>query len=187
MNSVPWLLRQSLRPSLRVSVSLGSSPSPRKQIQKLLPSLSNTRHLVLAARQPGVCLQCQLRTQSALFSSSSKRWEEKSQAKDENRTPTTTREFKSKVDESSISETEKDKNEGNSPFHDDERLPSETERRRSSLAKQFSHMMDNIQGNVFIVGQRLNDLTGYSGIEKLKKEIDSYGKYLVLRTMTHYV
>lgn len=32
--------------------------------------------------------------------------------------------------------------------------------------------MDNLQGNVFIVGQRLNDLTGYSAIEILKKEIE---------------
>jgi len=32
--------------------------------------------------------------------------------------------------------------------------------------------MDNLQSNIFIAGQRLNDLTGYSGIEALKKEIE---------------
>ncbi|MCJ1430200.1 sensitivity to high expression protein she9 [Sticta canariensis] len=32
--------------------------------------------------------------------------------------------------------------------------------------------MDHLQSNIFIAGQRLNDLTGYSGIEALKKEIE---------------
>ena len=31
--------------------------------------------------------------------------------------------------------------------------------------------MDNLQGNIFTASQRLNDLTGYSGIEALKREI----------------
>ncbi|KAJ5898117.1 hypothetical protein N7504_008405, partial [Penicillium tannophilum] len=50
-------------------------------------------------------------------------------------------------------------------------LPSYLESRRSKLSKQFTGMMDNLQSNVFVAGQRLNDLTGYSGIEALKKEI----------------
>ncbi|KAJ5719207.1 hypothetical protein N7493_007662 [Penicillium malachiteum] len=50
-------------------------------------------------------------------------------------------------------------------------LPSYLESRRSKLSKQFTTMMDNVQSNVFVAGQRLNDLTGYSGIEALKKEI----------------
>ncbi|KAL6719202.1 sensitivity to high expression protein she9 [Lecanora helva] len=32
--------------------------------------------------------------------------------------------------------------------------------------------MDHLQSNIFIAGQRLNDLTGYSGIEALKKDIE---------------
>jgi sensitive to high expression protein 9 len=80
-----------------------------------------------------------------------------------------------------------DATEANVALEDEERLPSETERRRSRLAKQFSHMMDNIQGNVFTVGQRLNDLTGYSGIEKLKKDIDSYGEYCLCERVLGYV
>ncbi|KAL9637174.1 MAG: hypothetical protein Q9164_002362 [Protoblastenia rupestris] len=32
--------------------------------------------------------------------------------------------------------------------------------------------MDHMQSNIFIAGQRLNDLTGYSGIEALKKDIE---------------
>ncbi|KAJ5894211.1 Sensitive to high expression protein [Penicillium taxi] len=50
-------------------------------------------------------------------------------------------------------------------------LPSYIESRRSQWSKQFSSMMDNMQSNVFVAGQRLNDLTGYSEIEALKKEI----------------
>ena len=55
-------------------------------------------------------------------------------------------------------------------------LPSHEESRRSHLAKRFSHVMDNVQSNIFIAGQRLNDLTGYSGIEALKKEIEEQGR-----------
>ncbi|KAG8527561.1 uncharacterized protein KY384_007713 [Bacidia gigantensis] len=53
-----------------------------------------------------------------------------------------------------------------------EDLPSTQEGRRSRLSKRVSHLMDNVQANVFIAGQRLNDLTGYSGIEALKREIE---------------
>ena len=35
--------------------------------------------------------------------------------------------------------------------------------------------MDNLQSNIFIAGKRLNDLTGYSGIEAMKKEIEEQG------------
>lgn len=54
-------------------------------------------------------------------------------------------------------------------------LPSYLENRRSRYSKQFTEMMDNLQSNVFVAGQRLNDLTGYSSIEALKKEIESQG------------
>lgn len=56
------------------------------------------------------------------------------------------------------------------------RLPSYLENRRSQLSKQFTTMMDNLQSNVFVAGQRLNDLTGYSAIETLKKDIQTQGK-----------
>lgn len=55
-------------------------------------------------------------------------------------------------------------------------LPSYLENRRSQLSKQFTTMMDNLQSNVFVAGQRLNDLTGYSAIETLKKDIQLQGK-----------
>ncbi|KAJ5160241.1 Sensitive to high expression protein [Penicillium canariense] len=54
-------------------------------------------------------------------------------------------------------------------------LPSYLENRRSQLSKQFTTMMDTLQSNVFVAGQRLNDLTGYSGIEALKHEIQIQG------------
>lgn len=55
-------------------------------------------------------------------------------------------------------------------------LPSQEEGRRSHMAKKFSHVMDHLQSNIFIAGQRLNDLTGYSGIEALKKDIEQQGR-----------
>ena len=54
-------------------------------------------------------------------------------------------------------------------------LPSQEEGRRSKASKRFDHLMDNLQSNIFIAGQRLNDLTGYSGIEALKKDIELQG------------
>lgn len=58
-------------------------------------------------------------------------------------------------------------------------LPSHEEGRRSQASKRFSHVMDHLQSNIFIAGQRLNDLTGYSGIEALKKEIEEQGQSCV--------
>lgn len=55
-------------------------------------------------------------------------------------------------------------------------LPSQEEGRRSQASKSFSHVMDHVQSNIFIAGQRLNDLTGYSGIEALKKDIEDQGR-----------
>lgn len=52
-------------------------------------------------------------------------------------------------------------------------LPSTEESRRSLASKRFSHLMDHMQSNIFIASQRLNDLTGYSGIEALKDRISS--------------
>ncbi|KAL3427369.1 Sensitive to high expression protein 9-like protein, mitochondrial [Phlyctema vagabunda] len=53
-----------------------------------------------------------------------------------------------------------------------EELPSSEESRRLALTKRFSHLMDNLQGNfIFPASQRINDLTGYSGIEALKARI----------------
>ena len=58
-------------------------------------------------------------------------------------------------------------------------LPSQEEGRRSHISKRFTHVMDHLQSNIFIAGQRLNDLTGYSGIEALKKDIEQQGEFLI--------
>lgn len=50
-------------------------------------------------------------------------------------------------------------------------LPSSVSAARSQVSKRFSHLMDNLQGNIFVASKRLNDLTGYSGIEALKNDI----------------
>ena len=65
-------------------------------------------------------------------------------------------------------------------FHRED-LPSQEEGRRSHLARRFSNVMDHLQSNIFIAGQRLNDLTGYSGIEALKKDIDMQGSPPMVR------
>jgi sensitive to high expression protein 9 len=52
-------------------------------------------------------------------------------------------------------------------------LPSQTEHRRTRASKHFTHVMDNLQSKIFIANQRLNDLTGYSGIESLKASIET--------------
>ena len=70
---------------------------------------------------------------------------------------------------------------GNSDVEDRPRsdLPSQKEGRRSQMSKRLSHLMDDLQSNIFIAGQRLNDLTGYSGIETLKKDIEQQGRFVV--------
>lgn len=50
-------------------------------------------------------------------------------------------------------------------------LPSAEEGRRLAISKRFSKLMDHVQGNIFVASQRINDLTGYSGIEALKERI----------------
>ena len=70
------------------------------------------------------------------------------------------------------------KYQGNKPRND---LPSQEEGRRSHISKRFSHVMDHLQSNIFLAGQRLNDLTGYSGIEALKKDIEQQGQTPIQR------
>jgi sensitive to high expression protein 9 len=70
----------------------------------------------------------------------------------------------------------KEENEANAANTRSGGLPSYLESRRSKWIKQFSTVMDNVQSNVFVAGQRLNDLTGYSSIEALKNDIQFHGK-----------
>ncbi|KAK2608650.1 sensitivity to high expression protein she9 [Conoideocrella luteorostrata] len=52
-------------------------------------------------------------------------------------------------------------------------LPSVTDSRRSDFNQRFSHVMDNVQARVLTASQTLNDITGYSAIEAIKKENDA--------------
>ncbi|OAP62707.1 hypothetical protein AYL99_01934 [Fonsecaea erecta] len=51
-------------------------------------------------------------------------------------------------------------------------LPSAISSRYTDLQQRFAHFMDNFQTHVFTASRRLNDLTGYSGIEALKTDIE---------------
>ncbi|KIW87985.1 uncharacterized protein Z519_11570 [Cladophialophora bantiana CBS 173.52] len=58
------------------------------------------------------------------------------------------------------------------PSSSSETLPSAISSRYSDLQQRFAHFMDNFQTHVFTASRRLNDLTGYSGIEALKTDIE---------------
>ncbi|KAI1334043.1 hypothetical protein F5Y15DRAFT_403210 [Xylariaceae sp. FL0016] len=53
----------------------------------------------------------------------------------------------------------------------DPNLPSSENSRRSALNHDLSTFMDRAQSSLFAASQRINDLTGYSGIETLKSQI----------------
>ncbi|CCG82312.1 Sensitive to high expression protein 9 homolog, mitochondrial [Taphrina deformans PYCC 5710] len=57
--------------------------------------------------------------------------------------------------------------------HNTAQLPSDAESSRSQLSKAISSRGDKLQTSLLFAGQRLNDLTGYSGIERLKNQIES--------------
>lgn len=49
-------------------------------------------------------------------------------------------------------------------------LPSTTDSRRAELTQKFSHFMDNLQARVLTASQTLNDITGYTSIEGIKRQ-----------------
>ncbi|KAM5454882.1 sensitivity to high expression protein she9 [Microsporum audouinii] len=160
MRSTPFaFLRESLRPrafsqsgSFRASSRLRSFSS--QPIQR--PSGQQLR----TGNNAFVCLICQLRAHSRLYSS---------------------HHDKGNLGESVKKEMSKDGGGeevvagGSSPAKQSafsaSELPSQEERLRSNLSKKFGELMDNLQSNIFVAGQHLNDLTGYTAIEKLKQDI----------------
>ncbi|KAL1981122.1 hypothetical protein VTN96DRAFT_3056 [Rasamsonia emersonii] len=183
MHPVPLLVRQSLRSG--VGLARTSRPRPH-----LLPPAPRSKLAsptkVLPAREFSICVRCQFRAQSRLYSSK----EEDRSGKDENPLNETNathndtnrtegQPVQPASSSSSGAAVKEEKVEGQHGSQKslggrEEELPSQEEGRRSQLSKQFTNLMDNLQSNIFIVGQRLNDLTGYSAIEKLKKEIESH-------------
>ncbi len=50
-------------------------------------------------------------------------------------------------------------------------LPSSVEQRRAQVTKRLHSFMDNLQSKLFVASQHINDLTGYSSIDGLKRSI----------------
>lgn len=178
MHTMQLLLRQPLRNGLAII-----RPSCQRSFVSSLPP----KKLSLSAQSPAsrkgsICLQCQFRTQSRRYSSKQENDLSSSKPSSEPEKlytiPDAGKDFASATinnegQQSTESIRLEQKQEMNT-FEEDN-LPSDAERRRSQLSKKFTDLMDNIQGNVFIAGQKLNDLTGYSGIEKLKRDIEQQG------------
>ncbi|KAJ5177586.1 Mitochondrial distribution and morphology family 33 [Penicillium coprophilum] len=199
MQSMPQLLRQSLRSSLQLT-----STSPvRAHFRPAFPVNRPT------PRSFSACVQCQFRLQPSTYSAYNDREKfsadterlirekekeiaEQELAKQElasrDPVPIPGVEAGSSVDsvpppketDQTIAQSQTKENEKEHSVSQEEEasagarsggLPSYLESRRSKWSKQFSTVMDNLQSNVFVAGQRLNDLTGYSSIEALKNEI----------------
>ncbi|KAL4912406.1 Mdm33 family-domain-containing protein [Aspergillus aurantiobrunneus] len=181
MQSMPWLLRQSLRTSLelsRISFPIRSPVSP-----VLIPKA--LRYPESARRNFSVCLRCQFRSQLPLLSDEARKPtdgipDEKPRGGEN---PIAATEGVRDVDtDAGIQGTPQAPNTVHTQAQEGKKnvghgqtetggLPSYLENRRSQFSKQFSTVMDNMQSNIFVAGQRLNDLTGYSSIEALKKSI----------------
>ncbi|CAI7611258.1 unnamed protein product [Penicillium glandicola] len=201
MQSMPQLLRQSLRSSLQLTTS-----SPVRA--HLRPAFS----VRPTPRSFSACVQCQFRRQLGLYSAFNDREKfsadterlirekEKELAEQERASrdpvpipgveagssldsvpppletdqPTAQPQAKENEKEQSASQEE----DAGAAGARSGGLPSYLESRRSKWSKQFSTVMDNVQSNVFVAGQRLNDLTGYSSIEALKKDIQFHEERL---------
>ncbi|PWY94089.1 sensitive to high expression protein 9-like protein, mitochondrial [Aspergillus sclerotioniger CBS 115572] len=190
MQSMPLLLRQSFKSSLNLT------RTTRPVRRPLLPAVG-PKALYPAPRNFSICLQCQFRTQSSLYSSDPLKDGKTNEQPKEDAPPTSTTfppEGKQNLEadagsqaiplpppspppvteagESATSQQQEEKAEASTERKTESGgLPSYLENRRSQFSKQFSDMMDNLQSNIFVAGQRLNDLTGYSAIETLKREI----------------
>lgn len=115
--------------------------------------------------RPSVCVDCKVRFQIRSFADDSKPAGPPAQSTSSARS------------ESSYFSPETNPERPLSTAQDAE-LPSAEEGRRSALSKRLEHLMDNLQGNIFIASQRLNDLTGYSGIEALKTRIQALEQHV---------
>ncbi|PVH82091.1 hypothetical protein DL98DRAFT_514163 [Cadophora sp. DSE1049] len=113
--------------------------------------------------RPSTCLQCRIRIQARHFADSPKPPPPSTPSNTSSSTPSPP----------SPDAPPAPQNASPTPNPEDEPtdLPSAEEGRRMAVTKRFSHLMDHLQGNIFIASQRINDLTGYSGIEALKSRI----------------
>ncbi|EKV11089.1 Mitochondrion biogenesis protein (She9), putative [Penicillium digitatum] len=196
MQSMPQLLRQSLRSSLQLT----STSSPVRAHFRSAFSVTS-----LTPRSFSACVQCQFRRQLGLhsvfndrqkFSADTERLireKEKELADLElaSRDPVPIPGLEvgssldsvppvTETDQTTVQpQTKENEKDQSAPQEEDASaagmrsggLPSYLESRRSKWSKQFSTVMDNVQSNLFVAGQRLNDFTGYSSIEALKNDI----------------
>lgn len=190
---MPLLLRQSFKSTLNLTRT--TRPVQRRP---LLPAVG-PNSLYPAPRNFSICLQCQFRTQSSLYSSDSlKDGKPAEQPKEDaspvialpagnanleadagsqQQAPPAAAEAGESTQSQQQQQQQEEKSEANGKGWGDGGLPSYIEQRRSQFTKRFSDVMDNLQSNIFVAGQRLNDLTGYSAIEMLKKEIHRQGMW----------
>jgi sensitive to high expression protein 9, mitochondrial len=112
--------------------------------------------------KPSTCLQCRIQTQRRLFADSPRP-----------PPPPSSNVSSQPLSDKASPSPEPDVLSDQIPDEPPGNLPSAEEGRRLAITKRFSHLMDHLQGNIFIASQRINDLTGYSGIEALKTRISA--------------
>ncbi|PQE20507.1 hypothetical protein CJF30_00001825 [Rutstroemia sp. NJR-2017a BBW] len=112
--------------------------------------------------RPSVCLQCRVRSSNLRFFADQSR-------PDDQKSPIPPN---SELDHKPA-ETNTAQHNDNHNGTAEEDLPSSYDSRRHEMTKRFSHLMDHLQGNIFLASRRINDLTGYSGIEALKDRISA--------------
>ncbi|TPR07400.1 PLAC8 family protein [Aspergillus niger] len=156
MQSMPLLLRQSFKSTLNLTRT--TRPVQRRP---LLPAVG-PNSLYPAPRNFSICLQCQFRTQSSLYSSDSLKDGKPAEQPKEDASP---------VIALPAGNANLEADAGSQQQAPPAAAEAGEKQRRSQFTKRFSDVMDNLQSNIFVAGQRLNDLTGYSAIEMLKKEI----------------
>jgi sensitive to high expression protein 9, mitochondrial len=172
MQSLPYSV---LRQSLRSSTSLAKTFRPRPS-QVPIGSLTVSLLAKPSQRDFTIFIRCRFHVQARSYSFKADERHQVENLLNIARTPSGTDKAGLEA-ASTTSEIE-----ANSDKNNDEKepeasgLPSEAEERRSQLSKQFTGLMDDFQSNIFIAGQRLNDLTGYSAIEKLRKDTEAQGR-----------
>jgi sensitive to high expression protein 9, mitochondrial len=135
-------------------------PLLRRASQSAFESIASIRAPILARQllsrqastRAAICIQCQIRVQRRHFADDAR--------------PNGLQKSSSPSRDPVIPN-----NAHQTPAPQSPELPSAQENRRSVVSKRLTDLMDNLQGNIFIASQRLNDLTGYSGIEALKVTI----------------
>lgn len=180
MQAIPLLLRQQLRSGIGVARTTSPIVRPVSRISTTTSSRPFVPEKTRGLPELSVCNRCLFRAQIRFYSSERGEGQSKdgeSVGKDiKPERDSEPSDADTATQHERVQETSGPGGEGGGQ----EGLPSEAEGRRSRLSKKFTSVMDNLQSNVFIAGQRLNDLTGYSAIEALKRDIREQGQFYTL-------